>query len=1202
MAGHKKHHGGRRGNNRFMPFGETASSGDASLPAAPSRSIPNNTQRELDVINQHVNHQPQGVDSSDWMQMPEIPTGAELNVDIHDPAEADKLRANIPENPVNQPYESKDVYLETHYRLHREETVGWLRLAVLHYKEEPAMMDTNETCVYTKVFVQGYLMTRLGPVCRVQFSAERAGKEVDWKVTTRLRTGSLVALSTVRDGFRTICMPAVIADHYFEDGLNQNPPTIQFFWGDINDAILDPLEELVMVESRYGFFEATRHAMTGLQHMARTPTTIDKYLVRGCQEDVAAEYVQAGPHKDISSLIHHLPDDKLTDSEFEKQIQKVRENHSSKNILNSIEPNISRFTNLDNSQLEAVHRMLTKECAIIQGPPGTGKTFTSVQAIQILLNNQVRGKQIVVVSAQTNHAVDQILVLLLDLGYEIARLGGRTQHEGIKRRSMYSIRQEKRSDDRIGSKEYGRCEKDRQRLNNQIRDFVAQTFASVPLSPDQLYQADLITAEQCDHFNNEEWQFEVEEGAESVGRVGEWLKTDLLRIRPFGYKDTLFTTTEYEREAEAEVEKPVVDLDACIAADDADDDRLLGDWIPLSPNWTAAIPNDVAPTEQEIITASKNPDPYRIDQTLRGSIYRYWQAVLIEKQTARFRMLLRQSVVLSKRQKVQRWLTDVRCLHAAQVDIIGCTTTGLTKYRGLFSALQPRTILIEEAAETREANITAGLPEGLQQLILVGDHQQLAPSTDVKALAGAPFNLKVSMFERLIGLELPFTMLNMQRRMISPLRELLNNYYPKLIDHPIIATRPRTITGLHLNSFFFNHTWSETTDENFSKYNETEADMVIGFAKYLLMNGTKPDKITILTFYRGQCKRLLAEARRQLLRWKFPDHSIRTVDSYQGEENDIVILSLVRSNGTSGSYNTGFAGNKNRGVVAISRARQGFFVFGNSVNFVLGGAASREMWYPVAKTFQKQGKMLDNGCLPLVCQNHGNRSEIKTPLDWSTHDGGCQEECHGQRECGHPCKRKCHPMPCSYLKCAEECELALHCGHNCKRLCGEECMCEEDCNVFTGAFMRDTDFEKPSRTPQTHYDRKGKKSLALPQTEPATAWKIDNFVNSLNSAEAPTAPSLDISMIQENYLQVDIDRTGNRFRSQPAVSRELLLVPATGLLVDEDFPSLTSCTDALSIRLVPEIKAGASEKQTASLTKTKRVSAPVEEGDLIDFS
>jgi superfamily I DNA and/or RNA helicase len=57
-------------------------------------------------------------------------------------------------------------------------------------------------------------------------------------------------------------------------------------------------------------------------------------------------------------------------------------------------------------------------------------------------------------------------------------------------------------------------------------------------------------------------------------------------------------------------------------------------------------------------------------------------------------------------------------------------------------------------------------------------------------------------------------------------------------------------------------------------------------------------------------------------------HKVRvtTVDNYQGEENDIIILSLVRSNNNG---KIGFIENVNRLCVALSRARLGLFVFGN---------------------------------------------------------------------------------------------------------------------------------------------------------------------------------------------------------------------------------------------------------------------------------
>jgi superfamily I DNA and/or RNA helicase len=53
---------------------------------------------------------------------------------------------------------------------------------------------------------------------------------------------------------------------------------------------------------------------------------------------------------------------------------------------------------------------------------------------------------------------------------------------------------------------------------------------------------------------------------------------------------------------------------------------------------------------------------------------------------------------------------------------------------------------------------------------------------------------------------------------------------------------------------------------------------------------------------------------------------VTSVDNYQGEENDVIILSLVRNNRGG---NVGFLSTDNRVCVALSRARNGLFIFGN---------------------------------------------------------------------------------------------------------------------------------------------------------------------------------------------------------------------------------------------------------------------------------
>ena len=130
--------------------------------------------------------------------------------------------------------------------------------------------------------------------------------------------------------------------------------------------------------------------------------------------------------------------------------------------------------------------------------------------------------------------------------------------------------------------------------------------------------------------------------------------------------------------------------------------------------------------------------------------------------------------------------------------------------------------------------------------------------------------------------------------MTPEIRRILAPVYPGLVDDESVLNRS-PILSMDVNTFFFSHSATEIVDENMSRCNEIEADLIVGFFSYLNANGLAPEKITVLTFYNGQRKligkklRLLDSCRgRQLL--------VVTVDSYQGDENDVILLSLVRSN------------------------------------------------------------------------------------------------------------------------------------------------------------------------------------------------------------------------------------------------------------------------------------------------------------------
>lgn len=127
-----------------------------------------------------------------------------------------------------------------------------------------------------KVHVKGYLLSKQGPVCRIDFSTERSQSRVLWGKSDRLKPGQLVVLSS--DGFRRECLVATVADRRLVGGLLPNiasgeddntPPRIDLLWANPKEAIINPTTSMVMLEAKIGFFESLRYSMTGLQHAAR---------------------------------------------------------------------------------------------------------------------------------------------------------------------------------------------------------------------------------------------------------------------------------------------------------------------------------------------------------------------------------------------------------------------------------------------------------------------------------------------------------------------------------------------------------------------------------------------------------------------------------------------------------------------------------------------------------------------------------------------------------------------------------------------------------------------------------------------------------------------------------------------------------------------------------------------------------------------
>ncbi|XP_035232810.1 NFX1-type zinc finger-containing protein 1-like [Stegodyphus dumicola] len=362
-----------------------------------------------------------------------------------------------------------------------------------------------------------------------------------------------------------------------------------------------------------------------------------------------------------------------------------------------------------------------------------------------------------------------------------------------------------------------------------------------------------------------------------------------------------------------------------------------------------------------------------------------------------------------------------------QADIIGVTTTGASKYKDLLKFAEPTIMIVEEAAEVLESHIIASLVPSIQHLILIGDHKQLRPIPANHELS-EKHNLKISMFERLFRNSAPSATLVTQHRMKPCIAELL---VPEIYDELRSAEnvyKYEEIKGVKSSVFFLNHSEPENINSSsVSASNEFEARVIVSLAQYLCAQSYSADQITILATYAAQVVLI-----QQYLNEVNLDMCPTTVDNYQGEENDIILISFVRSN----SGFIGFLKEKNRVCVALSRAKKGMFCIGNFKLF----SRKSELWNSMVTKLETKNMVGEK--LPVQCHQHKTVSEVKTADDIVAFlKSGCSEKCDFELSCGHKCNRSCHLDDSDHLRyfCQMACTKFIDESRICPRLCYQPC-------------------------------------------------------------------------------------------------------------------------------------------------------------------
>ena len=567
----------------------------------------------------------------------------------------------------------------------------------------------------------------------------------------------------------------------------------------------------------------------------------------------------------------------------------------------------------------------------------------------------------IVIACQTNHALDQLLRLVAVFEPEYCRIGGRSADKVIKTRTLFALREE-------SSATIPRSRPPHEwnilvkRIAEKLEPLTAK--ADVP-DPTLFLKYDILTQDQLDLLkeNAETW---VTAGmpANNTNSIKSWLGSQLTEVKPrgplyFGFKEYEDIEQDFEEVLENEAEQ--------ITRDEEDEmERLKGEYISIRDTWTGKGSHKMKKLESRL---QNEKDLWTFKPQERGAIYRHMMSKLKEGITKDLQKQFSHYKDLVHERKIRKCEVDECVLRNQRV--VGLTTTGLAKYRGLIASVRPKICIIEEAAETLEAPVTTACVESLEHLILVGDHKQLRPHCHVRELEAEPYNFGISLFERLVMNNVEFSRLALQRRMRPDISRVLKPIYGnEVVDHDDVKDL-EDVPGMGVSCFFMTHSFLEGKDEELSTFNIKEAELITGFIQYLVYNGVHASQITVLTFYNGQRKKIKKLLQKDSRSKECQDINLKTVDSYQGEENDIVILSLVRNNADN---SIGFLSVDNRVCVALSRAKRGFYMFGNAE------LLSRESktWSEVSELLLEVSGPRQLGFhLPLTCKKHGRKSWIK---------------------------------------------------------------------------------------------------------------------------------------------------------------------------------------------------------------------------------
>ncbi|KAI9142789.1 hypothetical protein BKA69DRAFT_1113975 [Paraphysoderma sedebokerense] len=1031
--------------------------------------------------------------------------------------------------------------LDTHFRLLREDMIAPLRNGIssfvnklmsdsktniingrfrnqetdLHVPTQngiplqPFSSQDVDLLVYENVKIVKFEVTKgEGVVARLSFNPptmknikKPSERELFWERSSRLQFGGLVCLLVNVDCDTEVKLIfGVIADRDIKKLAAESQPSILITF--VEDAVpVDVFQifrdqcsanrkyRIFLVEANKILFEAYRPVLESLQQISPPTLPFHKYIAPTSlpTSKVAVDppiFARAPEFSyDLSWLVDGESLELFPDSE-----------PSRKRAVTTLKEKSS----LDDGQSESLVAALTSELCCIQGPPGTGKSYVGTKIVETLVRNKSKidlGPILVV--CYTNHALDQFLTHLLELGInKLVRIGSRTSDEKIR---PFQLNHRLQGIKPAGISQVAEYRKGLERIAGDIKN-LSDKIANRKIDDQELFDhLLLVNPYQHDSFldsnsDDSDDGFEVaKKGKKKYSIIDRWIQG-----KDIDEKISMRKRLEKARKEPIRKKGKTENVFAVLAEEQVENSTVVQNE-NIDPTietqiQSIIIPNSRRPLEElQAIT-----DVWSLSKHERRCLYDDWVCKIIDTYRNEF---------IDEAEKARQLITQINQIYdhqkiefLRQQDIIGITSTGAAKFRHILEKVGPRILICEEAGEVLEAHILSCLHPDTQHVVLIGDHLQLRPRVALYELScdsqsGKRFRFDMSLFERLQLPEYKFPLhtLSIQRRMRPEIADLVRNtLYPNLIDNPNTTEYP-SVPGIKGNVVFFHHQNREDKGSKKARFvsmkshsNDFEVKMIVGLLKYVLNQGYKSDDVVILTPYVGQLIKIRDALKKEYMIFiderdaeqvneledsedekedaekvganttsstftvenKGLSRCIRvaTIDNYQGEESTVVLISLVRNGGEK----IGFLATSNRINVLLSRAKHGMYLLGDA-NLL---SSKSTMWKEVRDILQ--GRSAIQNSFSIFCQRHPETiREVKSPEEFQIHapDGGCNLQCDVKLpKCGHTCSLKCHPYNPSHnaISCLKPCARLHPCKHPCRKICYQDCgKCDEVVDPIT---------------------------------------------------------------------------------------------------------------------------------------------------------